>query len=351
LAGTETQLLALVRSLDRSRVRPYLCLLDGNDELSRTLEPPDCAVLRLAVRSLGHPGVVAKALRFARFLRRERIDVLQVYFLDSTYFGVTVGRLAGVPRVVRTRFNTGYWMTAGHRRLGRICNRFVDAVVTNCRACRDAFLAEEGFRRDRAVVLENGVDLSRFPPHAGGGGRRLPRVGVVANLRPVKGLEDFVRAAALVARRHPAATFEIAGEGEARGPLTRLAAELGMGSRLRLPGRLTDVATFLAGLDVAVLSSHSEGMSNVLLEYMAAGRPIVATAVGGNTDLVQDGVHGLLVPARDPGRLAAAVTTLLDDPALARRLGAAARRRVEDRYSRAVMVRRAESFYERLVRR
>jgi glycosyltransferase involved in cell wall biosynthesis len=349
-AGTETQLLALIRSLDRSRVRPFLCLLNGEDELSRSLEPDGCPVLHLGVRSLSRPPVIGKALRFARFLRRERIDVLQVYFIDSTYFGVAVGRLAGVPRIVRTRFNTGYWMTPRHRRLGRLCNRFVDALVANCQACRDAFLAEEGFRHDRAVVLENGVDLARFAAPAAARGGRPPRVGVVANLRPVKGLEDFVRAAALVAERYPQADFAVAGEGELRGPLGLLADQLGLGVRLRLPGQLSDVAGFLADLDVAVLSSHSEGLSNVLLEYMAAGKPIVATAVGGNVDLIPDGTHGLLVPPRDPGRLAAAVLALLDDPPRASRLGAAARRRVEERYSRAAMVRRVERFSERLVR-
>jgi glycosyltransferase involved in cell wall biosynthesis len=351
LAGTETQLLALIRSLDRARVRPFLCLLDGEDELSRALEPRGCPVLRLGVRSLHRPAAIGKALRFARFLRQQRIDVLQVYFVDSTYFGVPVGRLAGVRRIVRTWFNTGYCMTPRHRRLGRLCNRLVDALVANCAACRDAFLANEGFRRDRAVVLANGVDLGRFRPPTASRTGRAPRVGVVANLRPVKGLEDFLRAAARVAQRYPEARFEVAGEGEFREPLGRLAGQLGLARRLHLPGQLPDVAGFLADLDVAVLSSHAEGLSNALLEYMAAGKPIVATAVGGNIDLIDDGIHGLLVPPRDPDRLAAAITALLDDPALAWRLGAAARRRVEDGYSRQAMVRRVENFYERLMRR
>src|SRR5436309_10204585 len=107
-AGTETQLLALVRRLDRRRVRPHLCLLRGDGAASRALEPDDCRVLRLGVRSLRSPAALAGAWRLARFLRRERIDVLQVYFPDSTYFGVPVGRLAGVPAVVRTRNNVGH---------------------------------------------------------------------------------------------------------------------------------------------------------------------------------------------------------------------------------------------------
>jgi L-malate glycosyltransferase len=346
-AGTETQLVALIRHLDRSRVRPSLCLLNGDDEQSRSLEPADCPVIRLGVRSLHHPKTLLQALRLARFLRRQRIDILQVYFQDSTYLGVPVARLAGVPWVVRTRNNLGYWMTPLHRWLGWVCNRWADVLVANCDACCQAVIADEGVPPGRVLVLENGVDVARFsapdPPARPVSG---PRIGVVANLRPVKDLELFVRAAADIAARHPRATFHIAGEGELRPRLERLAAELGLGRRLCLPGLVADIPTFLAGLDVAVLCSRSEGMPNAVLEYMAAGKAIVATAVGATVQLIDHGVHGLLVPPGDQARLAGALRLLLDDPELAARLGTAARRRVLERYSREVMVRRFEDFYQ-----
>ena len=147
----------------------------------------------------------------------------------------------------------------------------------------------------------------------------------------------------------PEAEFVIAGEGELRAGLERQIAEMGLVQRVRLPGPVVDVPGFLASLDVAVLCSRSEGMSNALLEYMAAGKAIVATAVGGNTQLIEDGVHGLLVPPDEPRALAQAIRQLLANPSLAARLGAAARRRVEKRYSRPAMVRRFEEFYWRLV--
>jgi glycosyltransferase involved in cell wall biosynthesis len=250
-----------------------------------------------------------------------------------------------VPRVLRTRNNLGYWMTPWHRRLGRLCDALSDGLVANCDACRDAVVTDEGLDPGRVVVLENGVDLSRFhdAPLPRGG-----RVGVTANLRPVKGLDVFVRAAAGVGAAHPGATFHVAGEGPLRPELERLARDLGLGGRLHLCGSVADVPGFLAGLDVAVLPSLTEGMSNALLEYMAAGRAVVATAVGANARLVEDGVTGLLVPPGDAGRLAAAVGKLLSDPALAARLGAEARRRVAERHGRPAMVRRFEDFYGRL---
>jgi glycosyltransferase involved in cell wall biosynthesis len=350
--GTESQLVALIRHLDRTRVQPYLCLLDGEDELSRSLEPDGCPVLRLGVRRLRRPATVFQALRLAWFLRRERIDVLQVYFPDSTYLGLPAGWLAGVPYLLRTRNNLNHWLTATHRRLGRLCARLVTATLVNCEASRQALLADEPASPAAVVVLENGVDLTRFlaiPPAAPQ--RSTPLVGVVANLRPVKGLDVFLEAAARVAQACPTASFVVAGEGELRAGLERRAAELGLGSRFTLAGSVPDVPAFLAGLDVAVLCSRAEGMSNALLEYMAAGRAIVATAVGGNVQLIQDGVHGLLVPAGDVSALATAIERPLLDPRLAAQLADAARRRARTHYSREAMVQRFETFYSTLAGR
>jgi len=352
VAGTESQLVRLISSLNRDRVTPYLCLLREGDERSRSLEPPDCPVLRLGVRSLHKVDSLFKGLQFTRFLRRERIDVLQVYFQDSTYLGVPAGRLAGVRQVVRVCNNLNHWMTPAHRMLGRLFNRLVTVTAANCEACRQAVLADDRMSAESVVVLENGVDLERFlavppiptQPRVNGG----RRVGVVANLRPVKGLDVFVRAAALLAATHPDVRFEIAGEGEQRPVLEGLARASGLEGRLVLHGSIQDIPGFLAGLDVGVLCSRSEGMSNAVLEYMAAGRPIVATAVGATPQLLQDGVHGLLVPPEDPEALARAMGRLLEDRGLASRLGGAARRRACERFSREAMVRRFETFYMQL---
>jgi glycosyltransferase involved in cell wall biosynthesis len=351
-AGTETQLLSLIRHLDRQMVEPFLCLLEGDDEESLALQPNNCPVLRLGVRSLHHPSTLIKAMGFASFLRRQHIDVMQVYFRDSTNFGVTVARMAGVPQVVRTRFNLGYWMTPLDRWLGRLHSLLVDATVTNCDACRHAVIADEWAAPDSVQVLENGVELGPFtkiaPPNFILQGPRPRRIGMVANLRPVKDPKLFLRAARLVAHSHPDVEFRIAGEGELRRPLQDLIVASGLERRVQLLGRSRDVPTFLGDIDLAVLCSRSEGCSNALLEYMAAGRAVVATAVGGTVQLIQDGVHGLLVPPGAPDQLAAALRRLLDDPALAAQLARAARERIGNRYDARLRARRYEAFYEQL---
>jgi glycosyltransferase involved in cell wall biosynthesis len=346
-AGTESQLLALIRHLDRRRVEPYLFLLDGADAVSRALEPRDCPVLRLGVRSLHKPRTLRQAWRFARFLRDEQIDILQVYFPDSTYFGVLAGRLAGVRRIIGTRFNLGYWMRPLHRWLGRFYQHLIDATIANCEACRQAVIADEGADPERVHVLENGVVLAEtgYVPI---GDRPRRCVGLVANLRPVKDPETFVRAARRVVDRFADARFFIAGEGEMRPTLEALIDTLHLREHVTLLGNVPDVPRFLTGIDIGVLCSLSEGSSNSLLEYMAAGRAVVATAVGGTLQMIEHGKHGLLVPPGDSQRLADAIGTLFDTPGHAAELASAARQRVRECYNLKARARKFERFYARL---
>jgi glycosyltransferase involved in cell wall biosynthesis len=352
-AGTEMQLLALLRHLDRTRVQPYLCLLRGDSPMSRTLEPDDCPVLRLRVKSLLRPSTLMRTWRFRRYLREQRIDVVQAFFPDSCYFGLPAAWLAGVPHRLRTRNNLGHWLTPLHRLLGRLLNLVTTRTVTNCPAARAALLAAEGPRPESVVVLENGVDLDSFAVVAPLDDEPVGvvRVGAVANLRPVKGLDLLVEAAARLAPAYPRVVFEVAGQGDMRGELGRQVRERGLAGRFRFRGIVTDIPGFLDSLRIAVLCSHAEGMSNALLEYMAAGRAVVATAVGATPDLIADGVHGLLVPPGNVGALTAAIDRLLRNPEFAARLGRAAAARVHRHYSRGAMVRRFENFYQSLAAR
>jgi glycosyltransferase involved in cell wall biosynthesis len=352
MGGTETQLLALIAGLDRSRVVPCLCLLRGDDDVSRAWEPASCQVLRLGAGSLCRVSTLRRAWRFARFLRREQIDVVQTHFPDSTYFAAPVARLAGVRHVVRARRDLGFWMRPVDRWLGRLVSRIVSGTVANCEACRQAVIVQEKAAPASVTVLENGLDLGpllAIPPLVVADPGGVRRVGMVATLRPVKAPDVFVRAAAILAARFPEVVFQIAGAGQQQEPLQRLVRQCGIENRCELRGEVRDIPAFLGELDVAVLASHSEGLSNALLEYMAAARPVVATAVGANVELIEDGVHGLLVPPGDPQALAAAVARLLEDRAFAAALGGRARRRAGHRYSLSAMLRRYEDFYLKLV--
>lgn len=345
-AGVETQLVRLINQLDRSKIQPYLCILTSQSELPSTLIPNDCPIRWLGVTRLRRPSIICHAWSFARFLRREKIDVLHMDFPGSIEFGVPVGSLARVPYLIRTRRNMGYWMTRKDRFLGRLFNRLVDMTITNCEACRRSVIEVERARPESVVILENDIDLDQFrtipiPAAQPTDGRW--RVGMVANLRPVKAPDAFIEAARRVITRHGDVVFRIAGEGDLRGDLERKIHDLGLEGRVELPGSTADVPGFLSELDIAVLSSDSEGLPNVLLEYMAAARPIVATRVGGAEEVIDHEVHGLLVPPGNPEALADAVERLLRDRRLAVRLAEAARSRVTKEYGGPNIGQRFES--------
>jgi glycosyltransferase involved in cell wall biosynthesis len=348
-AGTESQLVTLLRSFDRSRVEPYLCLLNGEDPESQALEPADVPVMRLGIRSFHHLSIVPKTARFVRYLRDHRIDVVQAYFLDSVYFGALAARIGGVRRVIRVRNNLGYWLTPLHKVLGWVYGRLVDVTLTNSEPGKRAIIESERVRPDKVTVLPNGVAIERFtqapPPDTT---RPIVRVGAVANLRPVKGIDLLIQAAVQLLPRYPQLRFEIAGEGSQRPELDRLIVEHGLGDRFILRGAVADIPAFLASLDVAVLPSRSEGMSNALLEYMASGRAIVATRVGANGDLIRDGVEGLLIDPENAIQLASAIERLVVAPIEACRFGEAARARAVDSFSRDAVRRRFEEFYRGL---
>ncbi len=349
-AGTETQLLALLRTLDPQKIQSSLVLLDGEDDLSRALEPDNCPVVRLGVRSLMSFGAANAARRLRTFWREQRPDILQLYFLDASYFGAPLAKLSHIPKVVRVRNNLGYWLTGKHRVLGRVLRPFVNVTLTNTPAGKQALIDHEGYSPDRVEVLENGVDLERFKrfmlPDTS---RKRVRVGCVANLRPVKNIDGLMRAAKMALDRFPQLVFEVAGDGEQREELERLHIALGLGDRFRLRGSVADVAGFLRTVDIAVLPSHSEGMSNALLEYMAAGRAVIATDVGANPEVVRHSKDGLIIPPGNESSLVEAIGQLLGNPLRAAGFGASARKRVEAEYSRDAMCRRFEEFYRGLV--
>jgi glycosyltransferase involved in cell wall biosynthesis len=311
------------------------------------------------VRKLFGLHAAKAALRLRRFWRQHRPDIAQIYFLDSAYFGVPIARVCGVRKVVRVRNNLGYWLTRRHRILNRLFRPWVDVTLTNSDAGREQLLAE-GLTPERIAVVENGVDMASGS-REGAGNREssddswLPAaapsaslmIGCVANLRPVKNIAGLLRAAKIVCDRLPTARFAVAGGGEQRAELEALKESLGLGDRFTFLGPVTDVPAFLRGVSIAVLPSLSEGMSNAVLEYMAAGKAVVATDVGANRAVLGDA--GVIVPPADDAALADAILNLLNNPAEVLRLGAAARARAEERYSRAAMCRRFEAFYRGLV--
>jgi glycosyltransferase involved in cell wall biosynthesis len=199
------------------------------------------------------------------------------------------------------------------------------------------------------MVMENGVDLERFANIAAPKHGPVITIGTLANLRPVKGIDVLVRAAQQLHVRYSHVRFVVAGEGEQRSELEKMIHDARLQKCFQLPGQVVDVPGFLSSIDIAVLPSRAEGMANAVLEFMAAGRPVVATDVGANCELLDHGRCGLLVPRDNPDELATALARVVSNHKFARQLAHAGRDRVIQHYSREAMRLRFESFYQRLV--
>jgi glycosyltransferase involved in cell wall biosynthesis len=348
--GSEGQFVETALGLDRARWDVRAACLDAEGRLRARLAAASVPVTGVGRGSLRPHRLAPAVLALARDLRRGGIALVHCFELYSDVLGVLAARLAG-RRVIASQRELGDLRSARERRVYRVVLRLADAVAVNTEAVAERLRAARVVQPGRIVVVPNGVDTRRFHPAERPAPGRAPTVGALGVLRPEKGLDDLVAAAALVRERCPGVRFVIHGDGPCREPLRDRIATLGLGDRVTLAGATDAPAAALRALDVFVLPSLSEACSNALLEAMATGLPVVATRVGGSPLTVEDGVSGLLVPPRDPAALAKALVTLLEDGRLAARLGAAALERVRAVHGLPAMLARLDALYARTLGR
>jgi glycosyltransferase involved in cell wall biosynthesis len=289
-------------------------------------------------------------------LRRERPDILHCHMFGSNISGAILGRLTGIPVVIAHEHVWSFEGQAIRRLLDReVIGKYADAFLTVSRETRQQMIEVEDLDPKIVRILPNGIPP--LPAPSGhdvrkelGLARDEPVIGTVSLFRPQKALDVLIRSVPLVARDIPSLKVVIVGAGPEETRLRALVKELGLGRIVRFTGPRSNVADFLAIFDIALLSSDYEGTPLSVIEYMAAGKPVVATRVGGVPDLVEDGVHGLLVAPRDTEALARAVVRLLRDPSLRARMGVAARARQQREFSIDVTLDQLQLLYKELFR-
>jgi len=362
--GTEGQVLNLVQHLDRKAFDlQFACLRKGGDMLA-DFEKLNIPISEFRIRNLYGPRTVLQQMRFAAHLRTQNFQIAHSYNFYANMFAIPAARLARVPVVLASIRDRGVYLTPNQKIAQRIVCRLADRILVNAESIRE-WLLEQGYEESKINVIKNGVDMSRYTGNTNRSHIRRelgipdssPIVVLIARLNPQKGVDDFIKAASLLRLSHPEVRFLIVGsklqyqEGvfsqdqEYLQELQQLAADLGVGDSVIFAGHRTDTPEILAEAAISVLPSHSEGLSNTLLESMAAGIPTVATNVGGNPELVRDQVNGILIPLKSPEHLTQAIRMILDDSELADRFGHAAKKMAIEGFSLEKMTADTQALY------
>lgn len=352
IGGTEQQILELVKRLDRHKYTPMVCCFRPG-RVSKEIE-----ALGVPVFTLRKKTKLDLSLLFSliRLIRRERIDLVQTYLFTANTWARLAAVLAGAPLIVSSERNVNMWEKRYKQILGKILDRWTHATIANSGAVKE-YLMSKGIAHEKIHVIYNGVDPERFSaavsPETTKQTFAIPAqhrvVGMMARLEPAKDVHTFLRAAAIIAEKTKDVSFLIVGGGSLQQDLKQEVRLLGIADRIIFTGPRRDIPHLLAACDLSVMSSLKEGMSNTIMESMAAGKPMVATNVGGNPELVVEGETGFLVPIRDPSALATAIDKVLAMPTLAQQMGEKARERIERLFSVNALVTATEQLYDKLV--
>ncbi len=359
IGGAEQQLLELVRGLDKSRFRPIVAPLYSGG----ALEPEFKSVEGVEVIDLHRRGKydVSPLWKLGKILTERRVDIIQPFLTPSTFFGLLPAFIVGTKvKIVTERCGVRRNRGAGYkayRLMEDFMSRYADALVPNSQAGKE-LLIERGLPPSRMQVIYNGLNFDRLRPdpsevakiraRLGSGDAKV--VGILASLTPPKGHDVLLRAAKMLSPSHPELRYAIVGDGPLREELEVLTQSLGLSDRVVFFGYRRNVADFLAAFDVLVSASRdNEGCSNSVLEAMAMEVPVIGTDIGGNRELIQDGVTGYLVPPDEPAALASKLSWVMEHWDQVTQLARETSLLVMGRFSLEGMVRQYEELYERLL--
>lgn len=350
LGGAETKLLELVSHMDQHRFETIVCSLGLGDRLVREVQKLGVRVVNFPRRSRFDLRLV---LDVARLIRSERIDVV----MSTLFYADVVAALAGAlnPQCSVISWETisaPEWLVWRRLLAYRAAMHFCDRVVSVSEATAKWLVEQRGLSRRKIVVIPYGVNLEVYRYGKDDQVRQelglhkdIPVVGVVARLHPQKGHRFLIKAATQIVTEHPQVKFVLVGDGVLRSELENRVDRDGLKDHFLFLGFRRDVHRIMRAFDLFVLPSLYEGLPNVVLEAMAVGLPVVATAVDGTPELVVDGETGYLVPPADPQALAERICALLYDRRRATDFGSQGRRRVEANFSLEKQVQRFQNLY------
>ena len=348
LGGGERIALKLAGLLPSYGYRASL-LTFAADEQCSALDNPPCPIYLLPLRRTYDLDAIRAAFDLRRFLKQQRVQLVQTFFESSDIWAGFVTKALSNAKLIWSRRDMGILRTGKHHLAYRLMAGLPDAVFAVSNQVRQHAITVDRIAPSRVHTIYNGLDLDGWdaPIHPAASPSHV-HIATVGNIRRIKGHDVLVKAAAQIVRQQPTATFSIAGsvlEPAYFAELEELVRTLGLHDHFQFAGNITNLREYLSSADIFVLPSRSEGFSNAIIEAMAASLPVVATDVGGNSEAVQNGINGLIVPPDDETKLSEAILKLLADMPRARQMGATGRARAAENFTTEAMMHRITSIY------
>lgn len=354
VGGREKVVLDILDHLDRSRFELELVCLGGQGALYDEFLKRDVPIRFFWKRSGVRPGLF---LELRRYLAKSSCRIVHSHNPGAFMYAAVAALSCRVPVIINSEHGYGEDISWAKTIVESILTKSIDLTLAVSDELR-VKLMDRPFSLARKVkTLHNGVDVEAFGSCSGGGAVRSELgfsgnhilIGTVGRLEEVKDHETLIRAFKIVHDVNPDCRLVIVGEGRKRRELTTLSGALNLNGAVTFTGERRDVSSLLSAMNIFVLPSRSEGISITLLEAMASGTPVVATSVGGNPEIVEPGLSGLLVPPGSVDGLADAVLRLVHQPDVGRALGSAGRKRVRERFSLSSSITELESVYDSLL--
>jgi glycosyltransferase involved in cell wall biosynthesis len=358
--GSERQMIQMATLLHESgEYDVHVASLSTGGVLRSHVELLQVPVIDFPLTSFYDANMARQTWKFVSYLKKHKIEIVHSHDFYSNIFGMSGSSLAGIRGRIASKRETTGTRTRAQTTVELSAFRLAHSIVANAAAVKEQLIGD-GVPADKVVVIHNGIDLNRFRQNGNRGEalQRLnlasingrPIITIVANFEyAVKDYPMLLRAAQRVKPEVPEAVFVIAGDGSLRKETEKLAEDMGVKESCLFIGRCASVPDLLAASDVCVLSSQAEGFSNSILEYMAAGRAVVATNVGGASEAIVEGQTGHLVQAGDDRAMAERISSLLRDPNRRREMGANGRRLVEQKFSRESRLTNTSELYKRFL--
>ena len=354
--GTEGQIYNLIRNLNKKRFQPTMSLFRYTSNYFEKNNFP-CPIISLNIKTFYSVSSYLKLWKLRRYIKTKKIDIIQTIFTESALTVPFVAYGIG-SKIICSRRDMGFWYTPRKLFILRKLSPLVVKYLVNSYAVKKNVIEKEGIPDQKVEVIYNGHDFSRFNVEKSKKFREdqaIPRdsfiVGIVANFRPVKRVNDLIVAFCDVLQKHPNSYLVAVGDqGGLLDEYKKLAEKLKIQNNVRFLSSVKEIIPVMKHFNVGIMCSESEGMSNVIIEYMGCEIPVVATDTGGNAELIQNEETGLLVPVGKPKALASTISRLLENPDIGIKISQKARKCAEERFSDNEIIAQYEEFYKKLVR-